>query len=42
MGEYDQLTLEERHALFLLHAAGTAVGEIADCQSASNLDPVLE
>ncbi|MGH6895202.1 MAG: helix-turn-helix domain-containing protein [Geminicoccaceae bacterium] len=26
----DQLTLEERHALFRLHAAGTVVGEIAD------------
>ena len=27
---HDQLTLEERHALFRLHAAGTAVGRIAD------------
>ena len=27
---HDQLTLEERHALFRLHAAGTAVGVIAD------------
>jgi len=27
---HDQLTLEDRHALFRLHAAGTAVGEIAD------------
>jgi transposase, IS30 family len=27
---HDQLALEERHALFRLHAAGTAVGEIAD------------
>lgn len=27
---HDQLTLEERHALFRLHAAGIAVGAIAD------------
>ena len=27
---HDQLTLEERHALFRLHAAGTALGVIAD------------
>jgi IS30 family transposase len=27
---HDQPTLEERHALFRLHAAGTALGVIAD------------
>jgi len=31
--EYEQLTLEERHALFRLHAAGTAVGAIAAAAS---------